>query len=331
MNRRVLRVITLSLLAFVALTACAGPGGQAASAAPALVPVTRGDLQATVSGSGTVKPATTANLSFATNGIVKSINTLEGQWVPVGRELAQLDTADLDQQVNQAQANYDRTALQEASLPAKATDTDRKSANANTRASQAQLELAKLNRAKAVLKAPFGGIVTQIGVAVGEATGQRTAFVLQDITTLRAEVSVSENDVGRLRKGQPVVITFDALPGVKVNGMLDYLAPTATTQQNVTTYVVRASLERPPSGVRLGMTANLSAVINERKNVLQLPIDAVRVSGDKQVVVVQQGEGKQRTTSEIPVQTGLSNDTQIEVTSGLSEGQQVLLGATTAQ
>lgn len=314
-----------AIFAIAVLAACAGPGAQT-GAAPAVVAALRGDVIVAVSGTGTVKPRRQANVSFAANGVVQSISVREGQMVRGGQTLAVLNDDDAVQQLNQAQANYDRTALQGGNLPPNATANDRQAAQASTRAALAQLNLARQSRAKITLHAPFGGMIVQVGVVVGEATGQRTAFVLADTERLFVEAAVGETEVVRLAPGQVVTIAFDALPSLSLPATITSIAPQATVQQNIVTYAVRAELTQRDPRVRLGMSANLEAVVDERRGVLVVPIEAVREENDGPFVIIERTNGETKTRSSSPVQTGLSDDINIEITGGLNEGDQVVIG-----
>jgi multidrug efflux pump subunit AcrA (membrane-fusion protein) len=133
---------------------------------------------------------------------------------------------------------------------------------------------------------------------------------------------VDEIDVGRVTAGQPVTVTLDSYPGVKMAGTIEALAPGATLKQGSTVYQATISFI-PVEGVipREGMAANVDITAQRKDNVLLLPNRAFETVGRRQYVTVPNGSS----TRKVEVETGLSNSTDTEVLSGLSEGQVVLL------
>jgi macrolide-specific efflux system membrane fusion protein len=148
---------------------------------------------------------------------------------------------------------------------------------------------------------------------------------LVDDTRLRVEVRVAESDVARLRLGQAARVTFDALPEQVMTGTVTFIAPKATTDQNVVAYAVTVEFANPPdSGVRVGMTANISVVTARKQGVLLVPSRAVRGTGAERVVEQPAAAGKAETIV-TPVRVGLVTDADSEIAEGLREGDAVVL------
>ena len=103
------------------------------------------------------------------------------------------------------------------------------------------------------------------------------------------------------------------------------IAPAGVLSQGVVNYPVTVSLIPPFDGVKTGMTASPNIVVEQRDNVLMVPNRAVRSQGRQRFATVMfEGQAMQ-----VPVQTGLSNDTMTEIVSGLKEGDTVVLTSTT--
>ena len=119
-----------------------------------------------------------------------------------------------------------------------------------------------------------------------------------------------------------VTVTLDSYPGVKMPGKIDDLAPGATLKQGSTVYQATISFT-PAEGVtpREGMAANVDITSQRKDNIMMLPNRAFETVGRRQYVTVKQGDN----TRKVEVETGLSNSTDTEVISGLTEGQTVLL------
>lgn len=236
------------------------------------------------------------------------------------------DIASAQAQVDQAQAQFEK-------LSAGSSESDISIAEAGLSQARAQLQSAKLSRDKAVLKAPFDGVVTGVNVDVGDsATSAGTTgapITIVDDSKLHLDVNVSERDVAQLRKGQSAQVVIDALGSEVITGTLSYVAPAATVVQNVTTYLVRIDLPKQNEAIRVGMNASVEIATLEKADALIIPASAVRSEGSKRFVRIKQGD----TFVDREIRIGLGNDVEVEVVSGLNEGDQiaVLGSASTVQ
>jgi HlyD family secretion protein len=209
-------------------------------------------------------------------------------------------------------------------LTADASAKDLAQAEANVAQAEASLAKAKLNRASAELVAPFAGTVATIDVTVGDTVGsgsQTAAITLVDQSAFHVDVNVSEADVARLKLGQNADVELDALPGQKLSGTLDYIAPTATTEQNVTTYLARVNLSPTDQQLRVGLSAAVTIVTERRDNVLLVPSGAIRETDSGPQVQVRRGDQ----TVDVPIELGMAGDASTEVASGLNEGDVVVM------
>jgi RND family efflux transporter MFP subunit len=190
-----------------------------------------------------------------------------------------------------------------------------------------QIALAQLavNRAEsqvgdAKLVSPLSGTLLNIDIDAGEnVNGQQAVATVADVDELRVKADVDEIDVGRVTAGQPVTVTLDAYPGVKMAGTIESIDPGATQKQGST--VFRATISLVPARdvvPREGMAANVDITAQRKDGVLLLPNRAFETIGTRQyVTLAAQGNPK------IEVETGLTNNTDTEVISGLEEGQVV--------
>jgi RND family efflux transporter MFP subunit len=170
--------------------------------------------------------------------------------------------------------------------------------------------------------------VTILNLTVGQnaASGGSTVQVqVADLAHLEVVVNMAEVDIPTLKVGQPVQITLDALPNLALKGSVIGMSPAGTITQGVVNYPVTVSIDNPPDTVKAGMTASLNVITQQKDNVLLVPNRAVRTQGRQKIVTVV-FEGQQ---IQVPVTTGMNNDTNTEVTSGLKEGDTVLISGTT--
>ena len=189
---------------------------------------------------------------------------------------------------------------------------------------QISLEQVQIQLQEAQIVAPFDGVVTQLDTKLAQSSGSST-IQIADLDHLEIVVNMAEVDVNQIKVGQPAEITFDAVPDAVVQGEVAVIAPAGVLTQGVVNYPVTVALNNPDTSVKTGMTANLNIIVDQRDNALMVPNRAVRTVGrQKMVTVLFEGQDIQ-----VPVQTGLSNDTMTEITSGLKEGDEVVLSTTT--
>ncbi len=237
------------------------------------------------------------------------------------------DLASAQSAANQAKNNLD-------ALKAGSTATDLATAQAAVEQAQANLDSAKLKLNNATLKAPFTGIIANVPVTVGQtvaASGTAATVVeLVDNSAFHLDMNVGEADVSRIKVGQPVDVTFDALSGEVYTGTVTYVSPKADIAQGVVTYLATVTLDPKAAGgnLRPGMSATASAIVQERSNVLLVPNRAIHTQGRQKVVSV---VGPTGAAYDVAVQTGISNGTSTEITSdGLQEGDAVVISTSSA-
>jgi HlyD family secretion protein len=226
--------------------------------------------------------------------------------------------------VTVAQSTVEQRQAALDALLAPPSEKDLAQAEANVAQAEANLAKARLNRASAALVAPFSGTVATIGVTAGDqvpGAGQTAAIALVDDSAFHVDVNVSEADVALLSVGQAAQVELDALPGRPLDGTLDYIAPTATTEQNVTTYLARVSLKPTDMSLRVGLSAAVTIVAGRRENVLLIPSGAIRETDSGPQAQVQRGDQ----TTLVPIELGMSGDTFTEVLGGLEEGDVVVM------
>ena len=231
-----------------------------------------------------------------------------------------------------ALANYNITAANLADTSAlktaqnNATQAQTGVAQAQTSVNQAQIAVQQaqdnLDRAKPV--SPISGTVYAVNYNVGDIASS-TAVSIVDLSQIQVKVTVAEVDVASIKLGQTAQLTMDALPGLTYTGTVAAINPVGTISSGVVNYGVIVALTDPDGDVLPGMTANLAIVTARHDNVLLAPLRAIKTQGNQKVATVLY-QGQQIVT---PVTTGLQNDTQVEITSGLKVGDELVTGVTT--
>jgi len=193
---------------------------------------------------------------------------------------------------------------------------------------QADLDDAQALLDSATLTAPFDGMVSSVNIIAGDKVTANTVIVhLVDMDTIEVDASVDEVDVAQVATGQTATITFDALSSVFLRGTVTTVSPLASSQSGVVSYPLTIALTNAQGkGLREGMSATIEIVSMQAENVLLVPSRAITRNGRDQVVEVMT-DAATGATEERVVQTGDTNGTMTEITSGLSEGEQVKVAA----
>lgn len=180
---------------------------------------------------------------------------------------------------------------------------------------------ATLNQAK--VTAPFAGTITLAKSLVGDmVTPGTVAFRLDDLSRLLVDVDISEIDINTIEIGQPVTMTFDAILGKTYNGTITDVAKTGATVQGAVNFTVTVEITDADEMIKPGMTAAVTILVKEVKDVLLVPNRAVRVVDGQRVVYVL----KDKVPQPVKVRLGSSSDISSEVVGGdLKEGDLIVL------
>jgi macrolide-specific efflux system membrane fusion protein len=347
-NWRTLGALNAALL--VAVLALAGGGawlvwgapGTAETTDSATATATRTDVTSTVSADGTVAPTDSADVSFDTDGIIAEIPVEVGDEVQVGDVLALVSSSTAAARLKSAKASLEAAEDAEDAVDdaedATMSDEEREKDESSARAQveQAKLSLAEVRDSLSdlTLRAPVAGTVTAINSTVGSSTrgstdddsGNGDTFAtIADMSSWVVDCAFSEADVAKVKEGDEVEITFGSVPNETFTGRVRKIDLSATTSENVTTYGVEVDVLNAPSELRDGASSSVTVTTASASDVLAVPTSAVTTDaqGESTVKLVKDGKSTSRT-----VQIGIKGDTYTEITSGLSAGDEVELGAT---
>ncbi|MFH1825845.1 MAG: HlyD family efflux transporter periplasmic adaptor subunit [bacterium] len=168
--------------------------------------------------------------------------------------------------------------------------------------------------------APLSGFIIQRNVEPGQSVGVSDAIlVMADKLIIKAQVD--ETDIGRIAKEQNVVIELDAYPGKEIVGKVEHIAYESETISNVTVYNVDVLPAKVPDYFRAGMSATVNFVQDEKSDVLLLPLNVVEKKGERSYVFIKDKADKIKAEQ---VKIGLENTVNVEIVSGLAEGDEVI-------
>jgi HlyD family secretion protein len=234
-----------------------------------------------------------------------------------------------------AQKNYE-LALNKQNV-AKAQLTVMKAKIAQSQAQVAQ-DRAHLNQLEEQLsytdiESPIDGIVLSRDVEIGDAVssilvlGSSATLVmtLGDTSEVYVKGKVDESDIGKVYLGQPARIKVESFKDKTFNGKVTKISPMGVEKDNVTTFEVRVSINNPGGELKAEMTANAEIILEEHKNVLQIPEGAILYDKDKKASVEIPDPRAKDGKKKLAVNIGISNGAKTELLSGLKEGDQVVL------
>jgi len=180
---------------------------------------------------------------------------------------------------------------------------------------------------------PIDGIILSRDVEVGDAVssilvlGSSATLIMTEGDTSEVYVKgkVDESDIGKVYMAQPARIKVESFKDKTFNGKVTKISPMGVEKDNVTTFEVRVSINNPGGELKAAMTANAEIILEEHKNVLQIPEGSILYDKDKKSSVEIPDEKGKEGKRKVAVNIGISNGAKTELLSGLKEGDQVVL------
>ncbi len=320
--------------------------------------VTRGPVTETVAAitTGSVTAPLASKVSAAGVGTVSAVHVNEGDAVPEGGLLMELNHAELDAQVALAQANLS-VGESRASQARIAAQTAREISEIELRRASSALEMAQSDfnrikaltekqaisqsdydkaslalktaqdaraaaeamRDKAFVRAPFAGVVAKKLLQVGEAVvmGMPVAYLVQ-AGGAYIEAPFDEANLEALKVGQTAEIEIDSCPGRTFKGTLTYISPVVTMMEQLSrSLLCKISIDEGAEMFRPGMSADVTIITDRKEDVPFVPSEAL--VRDKYAFVVRDGRAEQR-----EVETGIGNWDQREILGGLAVGDTII-------
>lgn len=322
-------------------------------------PVVNASIENAIVATGTLEPKRYVEVGAQVSGQVEKIHVEEGQTVQSGELLVEIDATVFETQLQKAEAALEskkaqlsqlRAELELAELRARRNDklykqqavsedtlfssqTNVKVLKSKIQTSIAQIKAdeagiegdrARLGYAK--IYAPISGTIATIKVREGQTlnSNQNAPVLLKisDLSTMTLRAEVSEADITQLFKGMPVY--FSTLGNLKKywHTQVRQVLPTPRVVNDVVLYQALMDIENNNRQLMDSMTTQVFFVIEKAENTLVVPLSAVRSGPKKSMVMVKTETGIER----VKVKTGVKNRTQIEILSGLTEGQEVMIG-----
>ena len=290
----------------------------------------KGTMSSQVSGLNNNISSLESTWQALTDALTAAQNTLTNAQISAQQQVtaAQNKVASSLQSLNSAKAQQAKTA-------APATTASIQSARSQLVSAEAQLQSAQINYNKNIITAPIDGQVAAVNVSVGDQAGSATAVATIITPQKIADIQFNEVDTAKLKVGQDVVLTFDALPNVTIKGKVSEINGVGTVTQGVVNYDVKISLSEDNPQILTGMTVSAVVTVESKDNTLLIPSQAIKTQGSRSYVQVLKNYTRANgskfgpvtaTTApqNVVVTVGDSNDTMTEITSGLNAGDMVV-------
>jgi len=329
------RVLTGAILvsAVLGLSACKGggdaqakPGEDAAAAAPVPVEteaVTRRSVAASYVGTASLEVPRGADVVAKTSGIALDVLVEEGDTVRAGQPLVRLDPDRARLAVQQSRAtmgklenSYKRAQQLVGQQMISANDLDQIKFDLDT--ARAQYQMAQLELSYTAVTAPISGVISQRMIRTGNFVQINTPiFSIVDNARIEATLNVPERELRVLKRGQPVRLQVDALPGETFEGVVERVAPVVESRSG--TFRVVTAFEGNEA-LRAGMFGRVRIDYDQRADALVIPRAALLDDGDESAVfTVRDGKAVR-----VPVELGYIDGNLIEIRSGLEDGAPVV-------
>ncbi len=309
------------------------------------VPAKYMSMKSVVSATGTIKPLESVEVSSKITARVKQVLVKENDHVTTGQTVALLDGKDYETQreqaeftLNNAKIKYERTSYL-YNIGAKSKE-ELDDAQYNYDTAESKLAEAESNLSETVIVSPMDGVV--IGEPVTDGTmavqGNSNPTVIMRIADLSKKqilAKVDETDIGSVRVGQKATFTVDAYNGKTFTATVSKISQTdldnswntssstsssSSSSAAVIYYSVTLDVDDPEGLLMPSMTARVEIETANKDNALAVPLSALKTDSNGSYVVIVKKDG---TTENRYVETGIYSDDNVEIVSGLSEGEAV--------
>ncbi len=326
------RLFVKRLLAATLLVAAVACSGKKDKTPPVQVAtVQRRDIVIDAQASGIIEPINVVEIKSKASGMITKLPVETGTLVKPGDLLVQVDTRDVKNQLDQAQADLDaaQAKYDVSKVQVKRSDDmfaakvitaqehetamlDLRNANAAVIRARASVDLAQQRLDDARVTASIGGTIIERdvaeGVVIASATGSigggTTLLKMADLSQVRIRALFNESDIGQVRGGQVATVSVDAYQDRKFQGLVEKIEPQAVVQQNVTMFPVLITLDNRENLLKPGMNGEVSVLINDLPDAIAVPNDAVRSVREASAIAVMLNTDPDSVNAEIKSQQG---------------------------
>ncbi|HNP63777.1 MAG TPA: efflux RND transporter periplasmic adaptor subunit [Woeseiaceae bacterium] len=284
----------------------------------------RGDIFATYTGTAPIEAFAEANVIAKVDGEVRVLHVEEGDIVQKNQVLATLDGDRLRLELSESEARLrkmQRDFARNKELQAKGLISvgDFERIQYDMEALEASYNLARLELDYTRIRAPIDGVISERYIKLGNTikAGDQV-YRVTSLDPLVAYMFIPEREFRQITAGQPVQISIDAVPGETFAATVTRVSP--VVDPDTGTFKITIEIPGDDRRIKPGMFGRMNIIYDKHENVLQVPRSAIIESaGQPSLFVVEDGIGKRK-----DVQTGFSSDGMVEITDGLTDGEDVI-------
>jgi len=271
------------------------------------------------------------SITTSKNSFDSAENSLKNYQIAYDKALSDLDNtkkqAEKDIANSEASVKSREVSLQQAQISydeliKPVRDIDLASARSQVTSASINVDKARYAMEQAVLISPIDGEVSLLNYKKGDfiikSDNKAVASIINN-DTLFVEVKIEQADINKIKNGQKAYASFEALDGLRLEGEIAFISLTSATDNNgIVTYLVRVVVNnKGETKIREGMTAQVDFVTAEKNDVLIAPVTAIRNVSNKPSVELPD-------STWVPVITGFTDGTNVEIISGLKEGDKIV-------
>ena len=307
--------------------------------------VSRAKIGMVIDATGTIEPVNSVDLSATASGTLETVYVKQNEKVTKGQVLANIESKALNSSIKQAQntlenkeSYYNRlNDLYKQGAIAYQTMDDARLAYLNA---QAEYDKAKADLNDTIITSPMDGTVIGEPMKEGETvsqglSSQMVIVTVADLSSMKIELLVDETDIGEVAIGQSVSFTVDAYPGRTFHGTVSDISKKehssssgSTSSSSVVYYTVYVDINNDElEGLYPSMTARAEIGGRVNKNALVVPVTALRSDTKGSYAYLKEGED----LSKVYVTTGITTDKEVEIVSGVNEGDEIVVSGTVTQ
>lgn len=319
-----------------------------------VVKVAAADMTQSIDVVGSLSAKFQADVKTEYSGVITQVYVTEWVRVQKGTPLAQLDTRELELAIQRSEAAAEvsranvvqaevaqnraereharflklkeaglvtQQNLEDAATEKEAAAARMSAAKAQLRAAQGELHQTQTRLAKAVIRSPLDGVVSQRSMNVGDLTGDKMIFHIVDNHLLDLTVTVPSGETGSVKVGQPLTFSTDSLPGKIFTGKVAFINP-AVSEADRSVRIV-AEVKNEPETLKAGLFVKGKIITGSRTGILQVPRTGLitwDVAKKQAEVFIINGDKVQRKT----ITTAALSGEQVEVSSGLAAGELIV-------
>lgn len=325
--------------------------------------VRKGDVLNTITATGTIEPITQVEVGTQVSGTIARVYADYNSVVKKGELIAQLDRTVLEAEYeaqeatfksNENEYDYQKKNYERLSgLYAKKLISDSEHETAHYQheragraldKSRSDLLKAKTNLNYSMIYSPIDGVVLSCDVEEGQTVAAmfntpKLFTIANDLRKMQVIADIDEADIGQVTEGQKVMFTVDAFPDDQFEGSVTQVRLEPAITSNVVTYEVVIDAPNPDLKLKPGLTANITVLTNEEKDVLIIPLRALRFEPEEKDLTGEKGAtgmpaaGQKAVWIQTPtglacknIRTGISDGIYVQVTDGVKAGDQIVTG-----